>query len=260
MVISNLQNDTAGLPSPPRRVRRRPGRGKLSNFWDIFLVPFTVIGICVLVYVLNGTIGYFFGKLVPGRITSMSYDPTPAAHYSYRVNGVTYTGSDKINLAENPEMHEGSQVQIHVSPTLPGLDPELMRPGLIQGGVMGLWLFVVVWNGFVIAAWWKGLIRPSIDRSLIVSGDACGGVITDKTEEKDKLGDSINYVVRYQFDAGNGYRYRTAGPVTGRMILEKTQWDTVRPGQSVIVFFNPNNPKSSICYTCADWQIVDNVV
>jgi hypothetical protein len=243
----------------PRRIRRRHGHGTLINCVHIFILPHTVIGICALGYAILMSLMPIVGVTTTGHVTAVrehygsKSGQTYTAQYAYEYNGQQYTSFAKIDYDQYRTWQVGRPVQVTVMPPTPGIGAHLVEsPGAVGGTIAFLWVWVCFWNSIMFAFWWTMLIRPLINRALVVNGTPCSGTVVEKRMIQGK---SITYSIRYNFQP-ESFGTRQADVITGAMTARGVDWETAHEGRPVTVLHNPRNPRWNIAYPFADYEAV----
>jgi len=244
--------DIDNFPAPPRRVRRRRGHGWLLSFENFVILPFTVFGIYWLFGAIHVTVGAIFGPVTSGVITSTYTRQVKDAiedHVTYRyyVDGVEHDDDSSVDWFDFNAVKPGTVIELILAPEGPTDQTLIISP--IHSGIKALgytWLFAIFWMCAMSSMWWRFVIHPLLIRQLIMTGQPCPGVVTNKDIDH---GNQKQYRVHYE------YRPTSGPPINGMTIVHSSVYDTVKVGLSTIVLFDPNRPKFSVAYSLADYEI-----
>ena len=141
--------------SRPRQVRPRPGRLRGRAWLCAFIVPHTLVGLLMALWVLHLVLVRACGQDVPATIiahTTSDNDNSTSylLRFTYTVDGRVYTASNAVGFALYNATSDGTATITRVSPLLPRFNAELLLPGRAtwQDIVFPL-AFMVFWDGIV---------------------------------------------------------------------------------------------------------------
>lgn len=243
---------------PPRPTRRRPGRGWLIGFQQLFILPHTLVGIGLIGFMIGSWLFLIFGTTVPAQITELkttrgSKNTTAyEVHFRYQHFGSDHRDSTTVPKAVFDTFHQNDMVEVKVFP-LPGTKfTQLKYPGAMDSHVVKVMVstgMALFWNGIVSVFLWALYIRPLINRWLVRNGWPAPGRITSKSVSSGK---STSYYVEYQFDLPK------EGTQQGKMEVTSDAYSLVNNGDSVSVLYSTKKPGWNVVYELADYEVVTN--
>ncbi|TMQ30495.1 MAG: hypothetical protein E6K70_24080 [Planctomycetota bacterium] len=257
---------TVDLPEPPRRLRRRPGRGcgPLVGLWFVrlFILPHTLIGIALAGAAAFGLFVWLFGADIPGRITSLDVargrkgGNRYQVDYAYSVAGIQYPGTTYVSANVYAGLRVGDAYPVRVFRPLPTWMPQPRGPGSSASMVFALPFFALFWNGILSVFLWMAWVAPWRVWLLMRYGLATAGVVAGKHTRPGNKG-STNRLIRYRFkvtleEEGTG----AALPETfeREMSVMPSDYAAAKMDQPVTVIYHPKNPKRSLVYEFSEYE------
>lgn len=183
------------LKPAPRDVRRRAGAKKSAKgCTGCFLIPHTVVGIGLMLWLLWLAVFAVAGRTVPatiiGRDTGTSDDgPTYHLLYSYNAGGRTYEKKASVAWSDYTNLRDGSATWVKISPFAPGIGPRLQVARNNGMSLMFLVPFALFWNVFLFAVW-KGALGMGGGKKLVREGIPAVGRILHKRIVSGSYGDT----------------------------------------------------------------------
>lgn len=244
------------LPPPPRKVRRRKGRGALIGCIPIILVPLTIGAAIALFFAILSSLVPLFGVTVQGAVvgTSINYTSRPAGttyrmEYAYDFRGKTYAGDEDVTESEFGNLQTGEPVDIRLFPLAPNVGQRVAVDGRYKSyrDLVTLWVILLVWNGLLWVNWSAMLLTPLASRSLVIRGQAAAGKIVERQQA---IRRSATFTVRYLFDTPS------VQGVEGSMAVRLSDWDSAKEGKPVAVLYSSKQPSHSLIYEYADYEII----
>ncbi|MBI4751257.1 MAG: hypothetical protein HY774_22485 [Acidobacteria bacterium] len=243
---------------PPRPIRRRSGRGWLIGFQQIFILPHTLVGIGLIMFMIGSWLFLVFGTTVPAQVTELkttrgSKNTTAyEVHFRYQHFGSDHRDQTTVPKAVFDTFHQNDVVEVKVFP-LPGTKfTQLKYPGAMDAHIVKVMVstgMALFWNGIVSVFLWAFYIRPLINRWLVRNGWPAPGRITGKSVSSGK---STSYYVEYQFDVPK------EGTQQGKMEVSADAYALVNNGDMVSVLYSSTNPRWSVVYEVADYEVMTN--
>ncbi|HEX8550660.1 MAG TPA: hypothetical protein VF681_03805 [Abditibacteriaceae bacterium] len=187
-------------PAPRAVVRRANAPKNFRGCIGCFLIPHTLVGLGLIVWLLWAALVTFAGQSVPatifGRYTSSSDDgPRYFLRYSYDASGQRHENKASVSAAAYDSIPDGSAVTARVVPLLPGVGPQLQINGnkslpnfSLLGGM------ALFWNGTVWLFWRSAVFGASGNKYLVSRGVPAVGRILHKRVVTGSYGDT-HYVV-----------------------------------------------------------------
>lgn len=252
-------NALAGMPPPPRGVRRFRGYSLLIGR-AAMLVPLAMVA--VLFGRINvGTIRFlWWSEIVPAKVTKVTATPRErgpfyALHLAYRYGGSEYTRAVHVAPEEAAARKEGDIVAVQLLPERPDAAslfyPQYPRKFVTAASA----LFTVLPLAFLVKGLWDLLVAPWKLRRLLRQGDVAAGVIVGRREI---AGRAAAVKLTYAFDVpqqDTGEWSSEAVRVQTSMWVPGTGARSAKVGDIVTVFYDPWRPKKSVVYECADYRI-----
>lgn len=240
------------LPPPPRATRRKMSYGAGLWFGRLFIVPHTLVGVGLALYVLARVFVQLAGTpivaVVDRASTTLSRKGRTVYNidYHYVVDGQRVDGSKSATAISYPTEQPGAR--------LPGRVAEFAGHPLLvldHGGVGDTAMLigaVIFWNGILSVFLFQFWVAPAIRRRLVESGSAAEGTLIDLTRSS---GRGVTYRITYEFvPAGQ----RTA--ITAKQAVERSDYEWGRAGQPTIVFYRADAPQKSTPYEFSGYEIV----
>jgi hypothetical protein len=242
------------LASAPRRVIDKPSGKKNGWLGGLICVLYSLICVALLATVIVVEVTDRTGFIGQGRVVGhdkegegdeVKYHLTVA----YKVNGAEVTKRFNLDEWELAKIPDGNDIGLRYLPSLPQVenftvriaDPRIARgPGTFLGGVVAVWilggLFLLIY-AIMQAARKKEILR-------------CGLPTKGKVEKKEEVdGESTEYKVTYQFNDEAGTTF------TATDEIGKEYFASIQPGDEVVVFYLPSNPKKSVIYNYCQFMI-----
>ena len=155
----------------------------------LFFAPFYIVGIFTLFLALRRTVPLCIGTAISGTVTDRSIDDSDESTsnnltFAYRIGPREHHATRSVDSDLYAAFRQGSAIQVLIIPALPNWPAELANPGA-HGSIRFLWLWVIVWDGFLF-----GLTRLIVksareQRRLISRGIPTVGEIVSKETELD---------------------------------------------------------------------------
>ncbi|MBZ0300049.1 MAG: DUF3592 domain-containing protein [Anaerolineae bacterium] len=191
-----------------------------SGCMTLFMLPFVVIGIVVIIFAIGEWRNYSLldstGVIVRGQYTGRHYDEddddgsiTYYASYTYRANDRQYSSDHSVSQDLYNRVEPGAGVDVLIAPSDPGVS-RIAGTNDISTPIF-LTVFSVLWNTI---SWgiFAGIIVSTLrDRDLARTGQVVRGELVSISDRRDSDGD-------YQLKA----EYRFVPPDGGEP-LSKTQ-------------------------------------
>lgn len=237
----------------PREIRRRPGRGWLIGGQQLIILPHTLAGIGINLFVLFTVALLLFGTVVPGRIARRSsYMSKNRRIYQVRVAyeaaGLPRTETESVPVELYNRLPEGTPVQVKALALGSISGGAMLVPGHSPWGrLLPLVPFGLFWNLIVGLFLWKLYCIPFLYRHLVRSGVAVLGVITDKQMHRGK---TTTYFLRYEFIGPDGET------VKSKMDVHRSAWEGLRSGQPATVLYMPGHPRLNVLYQGTDYEVI----
>jgi hypothetical protein len=227
-------------------------------FPRIFILPHTLIGIGVVLYLIFVLLWALLGADIPGTVIG-SYISHSSKHgdsyylkYRYQAGGETKRDSDSVSLDMYERYQSGNGVNVPVTVHYFGIG-SLHRAGLREGGSLwkrfgGLVFWAAFWNSIMFAFIYQFWVKPLRVRWLYRHGDTVPGTLTKK---RVRTGKSTSYYVSYAFNP----------PFSGERIESEIEvwkrgnWDQAVEGQPVTVLYSGANPKRSTVYEYGGYRV-----
>lgn len=242
---------------PPRAVRRREGTGGRFLGMRLFILPHTLIGIGVLLFVIGEPVLIGLTPTTPGVVTDLSAHTGRKGGTTYRMDfdySPTGTGGwaahdrETITRNEYEILHPGDRVRVHTAGIGRFHYVTLSRSfGAYARSRFRIWVWAIFWNGvmsFILYPMW---VRPIRHRKLVRIGRPVAGKITTRYVTRNK---STAYYVKYEFTTGDIPREQRQG----RMSITRAQYDALTDGSAVTVLYDPDRPAHHVIYECSGFQ------
>ncbi len=246
----------------PRRIKRRAGHPNVGGCVQIFLLPHTLVGLFLPLYLLFLLCLATFGIDSPGHVLStnsyMSTGKSPHmvydVRYSFKVNGIEHTNETSVPADKFGELHEGSPVTARYLAGMPDTHPVLTGPGFAPYSELGfVIIFTIFWDMFVGFVAWTVYVVPVVNRNLVVSGVPAVGRVVDK---KMNIGSkTTSCVVTYEF-VPERVGIQQASPITGKTTVTSADYSLVREGEPVTILYKRDQPKTNLLYKGAEFEAV----
>ncbi len=253
------------LRGTPRVLKRR-GSGAFMNGCGVVLsAPLTTIGLIVFLCLLYSTVSLPFHPLLPAQVTSRKTlkrdgDLTYYLAYKYRYGNVWLHNKRAVSLQDYQTTQVGSRV--HAKRLPPFHDEQLVMPnGNAYPSFSTLygprWYLTIVLNICFATFLWASWILPRRRKALVELGIPVEGRIYGKTEGHARgSGPKIHY--QYSVHETPGLSSTTQQPEThfGYMEVSNSEYNAAVKGDAVTVLYDVKNPKSSLMYRYADYEVV----
>jgi hypothetical protein len=211
------------------------------------LLLFLLFRISFLLY------GVETGGTVAGKHTGADDDgPTFTLAYRYVFDGLPYDASEQVDESLYRAREPGDRIVIIVHALLPAWGSRI-RENTEGWSLWMLALFALFWNGIVGIFVAVLYAAPWRERLLLRTGEAVEGIVLRK--EEDTGGDSTTWSVEYEFMPVPSADTRTAGPVTGKMNVERADYLAVAPGDRVVVVYDRFRPGRNVVYTWGGYEL-----
>ncbi len=244
---------------PPRSVSRRAGLGCGIIGMRLFILPHTLIGICVLFFLIVEPFLVLGTTAIPATVTKLTSNTSRKGGTTYQAEfqfspteapGAPLTATEPIDSSEFNALHTGSTILVHTSVIGTHRYTNISRsPAAYVRHRYGMWLWALFWNGILSIFLYVAWVVPICNRNLVRNGDAVKGTITSK---KIVGGKPINYQISYDFTPINEYQSRQGKTTTTNKML----FDQVQESQEITVLYNPNRPKRNVAYEFGDYVVV----
>jgi Protein of unknown function (DUF3592) len=254
------------LPEPPRRLRRRPGRGcgPLAGLWFVrlFILPHTLVGIALAGAAGFGLFVWLFGADVPGRIAGLDVARGSKGgnryqvHYAYPVAGIEYAATTNVSAHVYAGLRVGDAYPVRVFRPLPTWMPQPRGPGSSASMIFALPFFALFWNGVLSVFLWMAWVTPWRSWLLMRHGVATAGVVVGKNTRRGSKS-SVSRVVQYRYQATRedpGSIATTPETFEREMNVTPIDYAAARVDQPVTVIYHPKNPKRSLVYEFAEYE------
>lgn len=242
------------LPRMVRRKKRRSGIGCVR----VFIIPHTLVGIGLIVYVLFLAAMTLAGEEVTGRVVSAREgtdddgDPTYVLEYTYRADGGEYRGSSSVSRETFRRVSDGGVVRVVTFPPAPGIGAGIAGDTANGRNLLFLTLFALFWNGILSVFVWQSWVAPAIHRRLYRVGTPSTGTVTAKKVVSGE--DSVTHTVRYRFPLGGDAS--APGMAEGKMAVRDAEYGLLREGDEVTVLYLPRRPSASTLYRFGEYEVV----
>lgn len=242
------------LRPAPRDVRRVRGKGQGCVL--LFILPHTLAGLFMLAWAIHVSLTLLLGQTVQARVTnytshrgskgSMTYH----VEYLYNWHDGPHTASAQVNASEYRSVPVGALMPVRIMPFTPGLGSVPQLPGFSPGKKLGFhWLFALFWNGIVGVFWLIIFVLPRRERALVQRGLAVRGQVIEK--ERVTSNKRPAWKVRYAF-----LPFNQTVPQEGRYTVPLAQADELEVGDWLSVLHDAGNPRRSVPYRLAQWEVV----
>jgi Protein of unknown function (DUF3592) len=250
------------VPSPPRLVRRRPGRRRLLGHvpllvWLLCAAGFGLLLLTLWVAGFSWAIS-IFGVTVDGEVKGRSPVPTRGdrggrVKFTYFVKGVEYSAEDTVDEAALEGLHMGTPVKVRVLSGWPK-QPLLVEPVGRSGRGSGFYL-ALAWLGNIALVLLVRvcLRRPLRQRALVCEGVATEGMIVGKEAGS---GRRASHAVQYSYHAPRYGMALADREWHVRMLVSREDFEAAQVGAAVTVLYDPRQPSRSLIYPFADYEAV----
>jgi hypothetical protein len=232
------------LYADERRVRRkRPWQVLGVWFVRLFILPHTLLGLCLLVVMPASVVWAAFGTDHVARILEVR--TTTGSKGSVHCNATyAYDGPDgyRHGVASVPrETCTGGETIVVRSI---GRPPLFYEAPIVGGGnvwimIAGIWAFGLFWVGVLSAFVHQLYVVPWRQRRLYRTGTPVRGTVIDKRVGK---GRSSTYHLRYAYRTDDGQSFEE------EMSTSREDYQSAAPGAPVTVLIDPGKPRRSIIY------------
>ena len=267
---SEHQIEARLLGSRPRRTRLKKGRDQI--FGVMFSIPFLLGATGVFLNSLCNIFVAFLGQETTARVASFRYNDRENGRdayyvdYAYKQDGKNVSTTIKIGKTEYEGLQKGQSVKLRYTPNLP-FAFQFISPNETRDETALSWLWPLAISGGVDwAIFYVGYVETRRARRLITNGLPTVGRIVAAQQVKDR---SVTYLLKYEYApveytkvlVENTFQAMPRTQESGQkrraqMWVSKEDGQTVRVGECLIVLFNTDQPRRSIIYRFADYEVV----
>jgi hypothetical protein len=223
----------------------------------LFILPHTLIGIGVLVFVIGEPVLLALTPSTPGVVTHLSTRKGSKGAMTYLMDfdyspagGAARAAHDQetITREEFQTLHPGGRVMVRAAGVGRFHYVVLARSrGAYVRNRVALWIWAIFWNGimcFVVYAVW---VVPARHRKLVSIGRPVAGKISARYVTRGK---STSYQVKYTFTTSD----IPPEQQQGKMTTTRAQYDALAVGDIVTVLYDPNRPAHHVVYECGEFK------
>lgn len=249
------------LGTTPRKIAATiSGQSMGIGCLRLFILPFILIGIGVVVMFLAKAVIIVAGVTVPGKVvdkkvTTDSDGNSYKVFYTYLTDDQSQHHSKTVPQDVYNTIEVGMNVPVKHLPFLPNLisTPQFTsdNPWRELGFYM---LFGLLWNSIVSVFAYIAYILPWQIANLYKYGDVGLAKITDKTLASDSDGDAT-YYIHYTYESPTKYGF--IGDVFKKKHnLPKEDWEKLQVGNEITILFHPRKPKNSVPYAYGGYKVI----
>ena len=238
-----------------RTVRKKPGSGCATWFIRLFILPHTIVGICLLFVMPTSVIWAAFGTDHEARLTDVretrgaKNQIVYRASYAYDGPGGRREGVANVSRRTHTDFsnaihyrREPPAIRVRTIGTPPLFYEQALDRGKGPWAQVGfVWLFGLFWNGVLSVFAYMIYYVPWRQWRLYRSGAPIAGTLISKRTGRGSKG-STTYHLRY------GYRTPGGESHEREMHTTRAEYNAATPGAPVTVLYDRRKPRRSVVY------------